>query len=200
MLPNTLRATSALARRRARALLTTTALLSLTVAACDADSPTRPDPTPGRSERIIAANGTTLHVVDYGGTGPAVVFLAGLGNSADVFDDFAPRFTGAHHVYAFTRRGFGASGRPTGGYETAALGDDVRALLDSLHIARAVLVGHSVAGDELTVLDLYVAVVSRFGPWRERFYEAAPRMATVIRHVDTEPRLAALWRARFPET
>ncbi|HET7793396.1 MAG TPA: glutathione S-transferase family protein [Rhizobacter sp.] len=60
--------------------------------------------------------------------------------------------------------------------------------------------GPYLLGDELTVLDLYVAVISRFGPWRERFYEAAPRMATVIRHVDTEPRLAALWRARFPET
>ncbi|MGY4828270.1 glutathione S-transferase family protein [Sphaerotilaceae bacterium SBD11-9] len=54
-------------------------------------------------------------------------------------------------------------------------------------------------GDELTVLDLYVAVVSRFGPWRERFEEAAPRMAAVIRRVDAEPRLAALWRERFPE-
>ena len=31
-------------------------------------------------------------------------------------------------------------------------------------------------GDELTVLDLYVTVVSRFGPWRKRFYAAAPKM------------------------
>jgi len=54
-------------------------------------------------------------------------------------------------------------------------------------------------GDALTVLDVYVAVISRFGPWRERFYEAAPRMAEVIRRVDEEPRLAALWRERFPE-
>ena len=29
-------------------------------------------------------------------------------------------------------------------------------------------------GDTLTVLDLYVTVVSRFGPWRERFYAVAP--------------------------
>ncbi|HVL75127.1 MAG TPA: glutathione S-transferase family protein, partial [Noviherbaspirillum sp.] len=44
-------------------------------------------------------------------------------------------------------------------------------------------------GDDLTVLDLYVAVVSRFGPWRERFYEEAPRMTPAIRRVDEEPRL-----------
>ena len=59
--------------------------------------------------------------------------------------------------------------------------------------------GHYLLGDELTVLDLYVAVVSRFGPWRERFYEVAPGMSPVVRHVDKDPRLAALWQARFPE-
>jgi GST-like protein len=52
-------------------------------------------------------------------------------------------------------------------------------------------------GDDLTVLDLYVAVVSRFGPWRERFYAEAPRMAPAIQRVDSEPRLQALWGRRF---
>lgn len=59
--------------------------------------------------------------------------------------------------------------------------------------------GRWLLGDELTVLDLYVATVSRFGPWRERFYEAAPRMAEVVRRIDAEPRLYVLWRERFPE-
>jgi GST-like protein len=59
--------------------------------------------------------------------------------------------------------------------------------------------GRWLLGDELTVLDLYVATISRFGPWRERFYQAAPRMADVIRRVDAEPRLVKLWRERFPE-
>ncbi|MBI3348856.1 MAG: glutathione S-transferase family protein [Burkholderiales bacterium] len=58
--------------------------------------------------------------------------------------------------------------------------------------------GHYLLGDELTVLDLYVAVVSRFGPWRERFFEVAPGMAAAVRRVDEDPRLAALWAARFP--
>ena len=58
--------------------------------------------------------------------------------------------------------------------------------------------GPYLLGNDLSVLDLYVAVVSRFGPWRERFYQAAPRMAPVVRRVDAEPRLQALWRTRFP--
>lgn len=104
----------------------------------------------GHENGSVAANGTTLHYVDYGGRGPALVFLAGLGNSAHVFDEFAPRFTDAHQVYAFTRRGYGESGRPRAGFDTGTLAEDVRALLDSLGVARAVLAGHSVAGDELT--------------------------------------------------
>jgi GST-like protein len=53
-------------------------------------------------------------------------------------------------------------------------------------------------GDELTVLDLYVTVVSRFGPWRKRFYAAAPKMTPVVKRVDAEPRLAEFWARRYP--
>jgi len=47
------------------------------------------------------------------------------------------------------------------------------------------------------VLDLYVAVVSRFRPRRVRFYEVAPKMAQVVRRVDADPRLTDLWEARI---
>ncbi len=59
--------------------------------------------------------------------------------------------------------------------------------------------GRYLLGDDLTVLDLYVAVVSRFGPWRERFEEVPPRMAAAVHRVDDDPRLASLWAERFPE-
>lgn len=55
-----------------------------------------------------------------------------------------------------------------------------------------------ILGDELSVLDLYVATVSRWSPGRRRFYEVAPGLADVVRRVDADPRLAALWDARFP--
>jgi GST-like protein len=58
--------------------------------------------------------------------------------------------------------------------------------------------GRYLLGDALTVLDLYVAVVSRWGPRRKRFYAVAPRMSEVVRRVDADPRLAAFWAARFP--
>jgi len=60
--------------------------------------------------------------------------------------------------------------------------------------------GRFLLGDEIGVLDLYVAVVSRWGPRRKRFYKDAPRMAEAVRRVDTEPRLVKLWAERFPFT
>ena len=47
--------------------------------------------------------------------------------------------------------------------------------------------GRYLLGDELTVLDLYVTVVSRFGPWRKRFYAEAPKMTPECERVDAEP-------------
>ena len=58
--------------------------------------------------------------------------------------------------------------------------------------------GRYLLGETMSVLDLYVTVVSRFGPWRRRFYAAAPGMAEVVRRVDADPRLATLWAERFP--
>src|SRR6266478_5089358 len=50
-----------------------------------------------------------LEVLDWGGTGRAVVLLTGSGNTAHVFDDFAEKLSPKYHVYGITRRGFGAS-------------------------------------------------------------------------------------------
>lgn len=58
--------------------------------------------------------------------------------------------------------------------------------------------GAYILGEALTVLDLYVAVVSRWGSRRVRFYERAPKMAEVVRRVDADPRLADFWEKRFP--
>lgn len=91
-----------------------------------------------------------LEVLDWGGSGRPLVFLAGLGNTAYVFDNFAPKFTAAYHVYGITRRGFGGSSVPASGYSADRLGEDVIAALDALKLSRPVLVGHSIAGEELS--------------------------------------------------
>jgi pimeloyl-ACP methyl ester carboxylesterase len=91
-----------------------------------------------------------LEVLDWGGTGRPVVLLAGLGSNAHTFDVLAPKLTDRYHVYAITRRGFAPSSIPTSGYLADSLADDVVAVLDSLRLVRPVLVGHSIAGQELS--------------------------------------------------
>ncbi|RKH59847.1 alpha/beta fold hydrolase [Corallococcus llansteffanensis] len=102
--------------------------------------------------RVQVAQDVELEVLDYGGTGPALVFLPGMGSTAHIFDVLAPEFLGTHHVYAFTRRGYGASSWPASGYDSATLGHDVLVALDGLGLAKATLAGHSLAGDEMTWL------------------------------------------------
>jgi GST-like protein len=63
---------------------------------------------------------------------------------------------------------------------------------------RQIAPGHYILGDELSVLDLYIAVISRFPPRRTRFYKNAPKMAEIVRRVDADPRLKEFWAKRFP--
>jgi pimeloyl-ACP methyl ester carboxylesterase len=101
---------------------------------------------------ITVDENVKLEVLDWGGSGQPLVFLAGLGNSAHVFDKFAPKLTASHHVYGITRRGFGASSAPVPdlpNYAADRLGNDVLAVCNALHLVQPVLIGHSIAGEEL---------------------------------------------------
>jgi non-heme chloroperoxidase len=102
---------------------------------------------------VTVDNVVKLEVLNWGGTGQPMIFLAGLGNDAHVFDSSAPKFTARFHVYGITRRGFGASSKPApddDNYSADRLGDDVLAAMDALQLERPILVGHSLAGEELS--------------------------------------------------
>jgi non-heme chloroperoxidase len=115
--------------------------------------PAQTDSSAHKVQFVTVEEGVQLEVLDWGGTGRPLIFLAGAGDTAHAFDNFAPKFTGQNHVYGITRRGFGASSKPApanGNYSADRLGDDVLAVMQSLGIERPVLVGHSVAGEELS--------------------------------------------------
>ncbi len=97
-------------------------------------------------------NGVRLHVVNWGGDGPPLILLSGLGDSARIFDELAPMLARGNHVYAFTRRGFGPSAATPDSYGSAALVNDIVGLMQALGIPSANFVGHSVAGGELSNL------------------------------------------------
>ena len=99
---------------------------------------------------FVFVNGIRLHYLDWGGSGPALIFLTGMGSSAYIFSRFAPRFTDRFHVFALTRRGQGDSDIPETGYDADTLIEDIGQFMDSLKIEKAILAGHSLAGVELT--------------------------------------------------
>ncbi len=108
------------------------------------------DTTNHKSGFISVARGVQLHYLDYGGSGPPVLLIPGLGNTAHAWDDFGPRLTDRFHVYAITRRGFGESSHPATGYDTKRLVEDLHVVIDRLHMTRAIFIGHSIAGEEMT--------------------------------------------------
>lgn len=100
--------------------------------------------------RYVDTNGARIEVLDWGGVGPAIVLLPGLGNTAHIYDDFAPSLSDVGHVYGITRRGTGDSKATNGAYDVPTLADDVERAMDGLHVVQAHLVGHSFSGEELT--------------------------------------------------
>ncbi len=107
------------------------------------------DRSPHRSDFVVA-NGVRLHYLDWGGRGETLLLLTGMGNSAHIFDDLAPKFTARFRVLALTRRGHGQSDKPQTGYDIDTLVEDIAQFLSALKIERAHLAGHSLAGDEMT--------------------------------------------------
>jgi non-heme chloroperoxidase len=102
---------------------------------------------------VSVGQGVKLEVLDWGGTGRPLILLAGLGDTAHGFDKFAQKLVPKYHVYGITRRGFGESSSPSpteANYSADRLGDDVLAVIDALHLVHPVLVGHSIAGEELS--------------------------------------------------
>lgn len=106
------------------------------------------DRSPHKSD-VVNVNGINLHYLDWGGNGPVLLFLSGMGCSVHIFDEFAPGFTDEFHVLAVDRRGHGDSDYPETGYDPNTLTEDLRQVLDTLKIEKVILAGHSMAYIEL---------------------------------------------------
>jgi len=115
-----------------------------------AQTPAWQDPSPHTIQFVEVAPGVKLEVLDWGGTGRDVVLLTGSGHTAHVYDEFALKLKDCCHVYGITRRGYGASSVPETGYDEPSLANDVWTVVHTLDLKAPVLIGHSMAGAELT--------------------------------------------------
>jgi pimeloyl-ACP methyl ester carboxylesterase len=107
------------------------------------------DPSPHQVRWITVDSSVRLEVLDWGGSGRPLVLL-GCYLTAHIHDEFAPKLTSEFHVYGITRRGIGASDRPTTGYTVQRSADDLLDVLAALDLQRPILVGTSCAGQVLT--------------------------------------------------
>ena len=100
--------------------------------------------------RITTKDGTSLYYKDWG-TGPVVVFSHGWPLNADAWDS-QMLFLGqqGYRVVAHDRRGHGRSQQTWSGNDYDTFADDFAALLDTLDLRDATLVGHSMGGGEVT--------------------------------------------------
>lgn len=165
------------------------------------------DPSPHRAQFVTVDKDVKLEVLDSGGPangpGRALVFIPGLGNTAHVFDQFAPKFTAQYHVYGITRRGFGASSAPATGYAADRLGDDVLAVLDALKIEKPVLAGHSLGGEELSSVgsrhpERVAGLIYLDAGYAYAYYDAS-RGDFGIDLADLQKKLEQLWPGHGPQ-
>jgi pimeloyl-ACP methyl ester carboxylesterase len=102
---------------------------------------------------FVVTNGVRLHALDWGGTGPTLLFLLpGGGDLIEQFGTLAPQFTDRFRVLGLTRRGLAPSETPTSGYDSDTLVADILGFLEAMGVRQAHVAGHSIAGAEMTRL------------------------------------------------
>ena len=128
--------------------------------------------------RFVDANGVRIHYT-VAGSGPVVVLIHGWALDLREWTDQIAALSPRYRVIAFDRRGFGKS---SGHVDPSADPADVRALLDTLGIRSAILVGHSagaMVAQRFTAAmpERVNALVLYGGPAPAGFQGAEPRQA-----------------------
>src|SRR5262245_26093258 len=158
-------------RRTVLALLATL----LVAVAVSAQAQTRGD----IQSRFAEANGVKLHYL-VAGRGDPVILLHGYAQTSHMWRPLIPELAKNHLVIAPDLRGFDQSSKPDTGYDKKTMAADVHALVTSLGIRRAKVVGHDIGlmvayayaatypaeVDRLVLMDAFLPGV---GDWKNVF-------------------------------
>ncbi len=97
-----------------------------------------------------AAPTTDIYFEDSGGDGQPVVLIHGWPLSHRMWESQVNSLTAAgYRCVSYDRRGFGESGKSTGGYDYDTFAADLNDLLESQDLQKVVLVGFSMGGGEV---------------------------------------------------
>ncbi len=105
------------------------------------------------SDAFVAANGVTLHTLQWDGQGQTLVCVHGVTANASSFQALADALSPQHRILAYDIRGRGDSDKPQSGYSIPIYANDLAALIDALGLERPVIVGHSLGA----LIGLYFA-------------------------------------------
>jgi esterase len=104
-------------------------------------------PTAHTFDRNTAgSDAISLRAWEWPGEAPATLLLHGIGNYGRYWDFFADAVAGRLRLIATDARGHGESGKPADDYAPKEFVADAIAVLDTLEIDRALIVGHSMGG------------------------------------------------------
>jgi|RhiMetdeSRZDD1v2_1073273.scaffolds.fasta_scaffold14597_2 non-heme chloroperoxidase len=124
------------------------------LALCAADAAAQP----ARSVFVTTPDGQKIHCLDAGrGPAPAVLFVPGWTMPAEIWQRQIDHLQPMYRVVAMDPRAQGRSSAATEGLYPAGRASDIKAVVDELHLAPIVLVGWSMAVNEVA------AYVDRFG-------------------------------------
>jgi pimeloyl-ACP methyl ester carboxylesterase len=148
--------------------------------------PPTPAPVSGETSGHAEVNGIKLYYAIIGSGSPVVLLHGGLGNS-DYWGNQVKALASHHQVILVDSRGHGRSTRDARPYGYDLMADDVVALLDTLEIPRADVVGWSDGG--IIGLDLAIRHPDRIG--RVFAFAANTVTAGVKDGVEKNPTFAA---------
>jgi len=102
---------------------------------------------PDRKPFVEAADGTRLHVEDWG-AGRPIVFVAAWTFNSSAWGEHVAALSTANRCVALDRRGHGRSDAPSYGYDVDTLADDLAAVFEQRDLDDAILVAHSMGSIE----------------------------------------------------
>jgi pimeloyl-ACP methyl ester carboxylesterase len=90
-----------------------------------------------------SGDGVRIQLAEWEGGGRPILCIHGITANCRCWDVMASALSPSHRVMAMDLRGRGLSDRPDSGYSIAHHCQDILALLDDLHLEKAVIMGHS---------------------------------------------------------
>lgn len=97
--------------------------------------------------RSVSLHGRKVSYLEYQGSGQTMLFMHGVGSSAEVWQPSAERFAAQGvRVVCIDLPGHGESSKEPGDYSLGSLASTVRDLIEHLGLGPVILVGHSLGG------------------------------------------------------